>query len=110
MGRRKRLESAKGTGLLERRLTLHGCVHAVWQKGGTAKVNNPDARNIRTGFYENVLQLYVAVEHTPWVDPNKGIHQLFYYDLRAEMESTRLHLLTDIESNSNFCYLFATFI
>lgn len=80
----------------------------VWQKGGTAKVNNPDARNIRTGFYENVLQLYVAVEHTPWVDTNKGIRQLFYYDLRAEMEGNRLYLLTDIESN--FCNLFATFI
>lgn len=29
------------------------------------------------GFDKNVLQFYVPVEHTPGVDPDESIHQLF---------------------------------
>lgn len=76
-------------------LTLYGA-GAVWHKCGTAKVNNPDMRSNRTGFYKNVLQLYVPVEHTPGVDPNECICKLFddYLGGRIERRQIRYNIFT----------------
>lgn len=65
----------------DRKPTLHGCVLAIRQKRGTAKVNDPDAWGLGASFNEDVFQLNVPVEHTSRVDLDKCVHQLFYDDL-----------------------------
>lgn len=78
---RKDAALSQRKGPQDRKPTLHGCVLAVWQKRGAAKVNNPDAWSLGVRFYEDVFQLYVPVEHTSGVDLDECVHQLFYYDL-----------------------------
>lgn len=70
------MKNGKVNGSVYWSFTLNG-VAAFWHKCGTAKIDNPDDGFSGAGFDKNVLQFYVPVEHTPGVDPDESIHQLF---------------------------------
>lgn len=66
-------------------------------------------RSNSTGFYENVLQLYVPVEHAPGVDPNECIYELFDDSLsgRNEKRQIRYYVFTLFKEDIEFVGVFS---
>jgi len=52
----------------------------------TAKVQNPNPWNCRTGLDQKVLWLNISVEDTPRVEIDHGLNQLPQNDLQKETE------------------------
>lgn len=94
------MKNVKVNGTVCWSVTLNG-VTAIWDKCGTAKVDNPDVGSRGTGFDKNVLQFYVPVEHTPGVDPDESIYQLYDDFLSGTKIRSKL--------GTNFCWQVLSF-
>ena len=78
-------------------------VGCVLNNAATAKVQNPNPWNCRTGLHQKVLWLNISVEDTPRVEIDHGLNQLPQNDLQKEKETERKMTFTNSSLEVDGC-------